>query len=196
MSRERAFVGVADHNGWAILVTATGDATFVDRRRVELVEEGLPCMPYHHDAQRLPTPDAVALVERVAASAKRCAEARLEELDAGLPGRIAGIALRVCPALPPTIEERLADYFAQNNADPVMYRTALAEAAIARGWRVCWYRKATVHADASEALGADLDAVLSQLGASLGPPWQKDHRMAMAAAVLAARGLAKRAPNA
>jgi hypothetical protein len=56
-----------------------------------------------------------------------------------VPGRIRGVALRQCPALPPTIAERIKDYRAQNNADWVMYRKALAGAAEARGWGVHWY---------------------------------------------------------
>ena len=43
-----------------------------------------------------------------------------------VPRRILGIALRQCPALPPTIAERIKDYRAQNVADWVMYRKALA----------------------------------------------------------------------
>src|SRR5206468_914387 len=34
------------------------------------------------------------------------------------------VALRKCPQLPPTIAERITDYYAQNNADWVMYRLA------------------------------------------------------------------------
>jgi len=73
--------------------------------------------------QALPVEEAVALVERVEASAKRPFEAR-----SGTPsrrtvhGRIVGVALRQCPELPPTIAERIADYQAQNVADWVMYR--------------------------------------------------------------------------
>lgn len=52
--RGRAIVGVSDHGGWAVLVTVAGDGRLLDRRRVELVDTGLPKLPYHHDAQRLP----------------------------------------------------------------------------------------------------------------------------------------------
>ena len=43
--------------------------------------------------------------------------------------RILGVALRECPQLPPTIAGRIKDYRAQNVADCVMYRNALASAA-------------------------------------------------------------------
>jgi len=49
---------------------------------------------------------------------------------------LATIAIRVCPRLPPTTEERIADSRAQSFADSVMYREALATAAEARGWSV------------------------------------------------------------
>ena len=55
-------------------------------------------------------------------------------LIAILPLPISSIAIRVCPRLPPTIEERIADTRAANVADSVMYRQALASAAEARGW--------------------------------------------------------------
>jgi hypothetical protein len=107
-----------------------------------------------------------------------------------VPGRILGVALRQCPGLPPTIAERIKDYRAQNVADWVMYRKALAAAAEARGWAVHWYDAKKVFDAASEALRIeDLDAHFLQLRRSIGPPWGKDHRVAMAAAIVAARAL-------
>ena len=55
--------GVSDHNGWAVLVTVAADGAFVDRRRVRLIDDGLPCMPYHHDAQKLPPTVAERLAD-------------------------------------------------------------------------------------------------------------------------------------
>ncbi len=49
---------------------------------------------------------------------------------------VLGVAFRNCPRLPPTIAERITDYRAQRVADWVMYRKALASAAVARGWPV------------------------------------------------------------
>lgn len=128
-------VGVSDHAGWAVLVTVDASGTAIDRRRVELVEPDLPPMPHHHEGQRLPTSEAVQLVERVTASAVRCARARLEELCAERDAALSAIALRACPPLPPTIAERIASYRAMCVADWVMYRTALADAATERGRR-------------------------------------------------------------
>ena len=113
---------------------------------------------------------------------------RLDAVAMTVPGRILGVALRQCPGLPPTIAERIKDYRAQNVADSVMYRKALAAAAEARGWAVHWYDAKKVFAAASEALRIeDLDAHFLQLRRSIGPPWGKDHKVAMAAAIVAAR---------
>lgn len=189
MSRKRTepvVAGASDHAGWVILVTATSDGELLDRRRIELVDEGLPVMPHHHDGQKLPTKDAVALVERVRSSAERNAEARLGALAAEVPA-IAGIALRACPPLPETIAERITNYRAMCVADWVMYRRALAKAATERGWAVHWYDAKRVLADAADALHREtIDDLLEHARRALGPPWQKDHEIAMAAAIAAA----------
>jgi hypothetical protein len=181
-------VGVADHGGWAILVTAAADGTFVDRRRVVLVDEGLPSLPHHCHGQGRPVDEAVELVERVRRSANARAVAALDTLVAELPATltITAIALRECPALPATVAERLQDYFAQNNADWVMYREALAQAAAARGWAIHWYDAKQVTSEAARILNREnITALLQDLRTTLGPPWQKDHRIAMAAAIVA-----------
>ena len=179
-------IGVSDHGGWAILVTVARDGTLLDRRRVELVDETLPAIPHHHEAQMLPMDGAVALVERVRASAERHALLALDEVARVVP-HIIGVALRSCPPLPPTIPERIKDYRARNIADWVMYRKALAFAAEARGWPVHWYDTKTVLTSASQALHVEnFDAHFLKLRKAIGPPWNNDHKLAMAAAIVAA----------
>ena len=138
VSKNGGIIGVSDHGGWAVLVTVARDGTLLDRRRVELVDDALPAIPHHHEAQRLPIDEAVALVERVRVSAERHAALALEAVTLAVPA-ILGVALRNRPQLPPTIAERIKDYRARNVADWVMYREALAAAAAARGWPVYWY---------------------------------------------------------
>src|SRR5258707_11561102 len=121
MSNHDGIIGVSDHGGWAVLVTVARDGTLLDRRRVELVGEGLPKIPHHSEGQRLPIDEAVELVERVRESAESHAALALDAVAMVVPS-ILGIALRKCPELPPTIAERIRDYHAQNNADWVMYR--------------------------------------------------------------------------
>ena len=179
-----ARVGVFDHWGWAVLVTVAADGKLIDRRRVELVDATMPKFPHHHEALALPVGEGVALVERVARSAQREAQTALTALASSVPAPIVGVALRACPPLPATIAERLADYRAQNVADSVLYREALAQAARSRGWAVHWYEAKTVLQQAARALGrGSMDELLQKTGAALGPPWQKDHKLAMAAAI-------------
>ena len=180
-----AAVGVAEHGNSAILVTVGPDGELLDRRRVDLTS-GLPAQPYHHEgawamgrylnsawARPMSIADAVALIERVHEAAARGARASLEVLAADVSMPIASVAIRVCPELPPTIEERIADNRAQTVADGVMYRQAVAAAAEARGWSVRWYDRERVFGDAAEALGHEnIDAFLRAMGRSAGPPWQ------------------------
>ena len=182
-----AVIGVSDHSGWAVLVTVTADGTLLDRRRIELVAGDLPKLPHHHEAQKLPLEDALDLIERVRVSAETHAKFALEALALAVSSRILGIAIRECPPLPPTVAERLQNYRAQNVADTVMYRMALAGAAEARGWAVQWYQRKNVLDAARDALHvADLDAHFINLRKSIGPPWTNDHKVAMAAAIVAA----------
>ena len=46
-------LGIAHHFGWAVAVTTTDDHDVVDRRRLELVEPGVPADPVHHGIEGL-----------------------------------------------------------------------------------------------------------------------------------------------
>lgn len=181
-----AFTGVSDHYGWAVLVTVQGDGSLLDRRRIRLVDEEMPKYPYHHEAQTLPLEEALDLIERVRGSALHFARLGLDALARELSAGIHGVALRECPALPPTVSERIRNYRAQNVADSVMYRQALAEAAVARGWGVHWYSPKTVIEEAGGLLRVkSMDDYFLRMRKSLGPPWGRDHKLAMAAAIVA-----------
>ena len=186
MPKNGGVIGVSDHGGWAVLVTVARDGTLLDRRRVELVGESLPKIPHHSEGQRLPLDEAVTLVERVRVSAEKHAVLALEAVATAVP-RVLGIALRKCPQLPPTIAERITDYRAQNVADWVMYRKALASAAEARSWPVHWYDAKSVSSAASQALRVkSFDTHFLQMRKAVGPPWNNDHKLAMAAAIVTA----------
>jgi hypothetical protein len=162
MAAGGATIGISDHGGWAVLVTVSRDGALLDRRRVELIDDDLPKIPHHSDAQRLPLDEAVALIGRVRSSAEQHAKLCLDDVAMKVPVSIRGIALRECPTLPATVAERMTDYRAQNVADWVMYRTALAAAAEARGWTVSWYNAKKVLYPATQALRIeDLDATSS-----------------------------------
>ena len=204
-AQQAAAVGVAEHGNSAVLVTIAPDGGLLDRRRIDLTL-GLPTHPYHHEgswaigryansswARPMSLPDAVALVKRVHEAAALGARDGLAALAVSVTMPIAGISIRLCPKLPLTIEERIADSRAASTADSVLYREALAQAAEARGWSVSWYDRENVFRDASAALGGeDVDAFLRAMGRSAGPPWQAKHKLAAAAALAIGHGLPSR----
>ena len=198
-SHHTATVGVAEHGNSAVLITMAPGGKFLDRRRVD-VTRGLPTHPYHHEgswavgryinspwARAITLAEAVALVERVRDAAARGAQDGLESLAAAVPMPIASIAIRECPKLPHSTEERIADTRAANVADSVMYRQALAVAAETHGWSIHWYNRERVFQDAALAIdGRDVDALLRAVGESIGPPWRAKEKIAAAAALAAA----------
>jgi hypothetical protein len=198
-AQRTAAVGVVEHGNSAVLVTVLVGGKLLDRRRVDLTERDLPTHPHHHEgswamgryqnspwAKPISLAAAVQLVERVRASAARGARASLESLALALPVPVKTIAIRVCPQLPPTTAERIADNRAQTVADSVMYREALAFAAEERGWAVHWYDRERVFRAAALALErTEIDTFLLAMGRSIGPPWQAKHKLAAAAAIAA-----------
>jgi hypothetical protein len=179
-------LGIAHHFGWAVAVTAAADHRVVDRRRIELVEPGLPAAPIHYRAgKRLDDAAAAALVAKVRASAVRAASASLTQLAAAVPEPIVSMSLRAWRLDFPTdiAVQRRVPY--ESRADSIMYRQVLAELAGARGWAVHLYDAMDVEDQAVSVLGERADEVLRGPRATLGPPWTKDHRMALAATIMA-----------
>ena len=187
-------LGIADHLGWAVAVTATSDHVVVDRRRIELIEPGLPAAPIHHvggphllHAPATPVDDAelAALVADVRASVVRTTSAALDELLAALPGPIVSMSLRTWPAdFPQDVAvQRRVPY--ESRADAIMYRDVLARIGCDRGWAIDRFAKA-VEDEAARILGRRAPDVLHGPRRTLGPPWTKDHRMALAATVVSA----------
>ena len=198
MSTPTATVGVTEHGNSAVLVTVRSDGELLDRRRIDLTN-GLPTHPHHHEgswavgryrdspwAREITLSDAVELVGRVREAAATGAREGLKALAADVAIPIARIAIRACPELPATVEERIRDNRAQTVADTVLYRQALATAAATRGWTVVWYNRDRALSDAATALGVeDINAVLRSMGRLAGPPWQAKHKLAAAAALAA-----------
>jgi hypothetical protein len=179
-------LGIADHFGWAVAVTASRDHEVVDRRRIDLVEPGVCAAPIHYESHRLDVPETEALVAEVRSSVVRATSAAYDELTEALPEPIASISLRRWPAdFPDDIAvQRHAPYEAR--ADAIMYRQVLAELARTRDWHVHLYDAKDVVSQVTSILGERTGDMLRAPRATLGPPWTKDHRTALAAAILAA----------
>jgi hypothetical protein len=177
-------VGIADHLGWAIAVAASPDHAVVDRRRITLVEPGVSAAPIHYESSRLDVAATTALVATVRASVIRAASAALDEIAAALPAPVRSISLRAWPLdFPADITvQRRAPYEAR--ADAIMYRQELSELAHARDWEVHLYDAKAVVGQAAGMLGERADEVLQGPRARMGPPWTKDHRIALAATIV------------
>jgi hypothetical protein len=178
-------LGIADHLGWAVVVTAAADHAVVDRRRIELVEPGVSAAPIHYESARLDVAATAALVAAVRASVVRASSTALDELAGALPAGVVSMSLRFWPPdFPDDIAvQRRAPYEAR--ADAIMYRHVLAEHAHERGWEVHCYDAKHVEGQAADLLGERADEVLRGPRAVLGAPWTKDHRIALAATVVA-----------
>jgi hypothetical protein len=178
-------VGIADHFGWAIAVTASDDHEVVDRRRIDLIEPGLSEAPIHYESRRLDVDATAALVADVRASVRRATSVALDEIAAAVPAPIRSISMRAWPLdFPDDIAvQRRVPY--ESRADAIMYRQELSELAHARGWHVHFYDAKAVVGQATRILGERAEAVLDGPRARLGPPWTRDHRTALAATIVA-----------
>lgn len=199
MSSKQAWVGVTQHGATILLVTVTREGELLDRREVKLTTPGMTSHPHHHEgswavgryldtpgAARLTVAEAVRLVERVRATAQRRARAALLALARDVEVPVAGLAVRACAPMPPTIEACIRDHRAQTQADSVMYRQAVAAAAGALGWPVGWFDERTVAQRAAASLGLtprELATKLAELRKAAGAPWQARHTLAATAAL-------------
>jgi hypothetical protein len=186
-------VGVADHNGWAVLVTAAavnGEPAVVDRRRVRLIEKGVPSQPYHHETLDLGDTEAEQLLRKVRQSIAACTALAFDRLAADLsPGyRVSSMTIRQppLPHLPATVAEVHRSYFAQCRADGMLYHTAICEAARQRDWTLVLHRRGEEIAKAAEAVNVstrEVERFMNDLKRTLKPPWTAEHRHAFAAAI-------------
>jgi hypothetical protein len=186
-------VGVADHNGWAILVSAAavnGAPAVVDRRRVRLIEESLPSQPYHHETLALSDAESERLLLTVKRSIAACTALAFDRLSADLQPRyrVSSITIRQPPLahLPPTVGEVHRSYHTLCRADGMLYHTAICAAARQRHWRLALHRRGEEVAKAAEALQAsthEVERFMNDLRQTLEPPWTAEHRNAFAAAI-------------
>jgi hypothetical protein len=192
-------IGVADHAGWAHIVCVAAPAdvpAVVERRRVTLIDAGLPTMPYHHESLAMPEDKANALIARVRRSIAAHAARALQSVVDDLSRSYAVVALAArelqFAELPGTVARVRQSYQLQCAADGMMYQLALCRAARDIGLDVHLCRRGGEAAWAAAQLAIDDDDVESFVngaGRPSGPPWTQEHRRAFAAgiAVLAAR---------
>jgi hypothetical protein len=189
---ERVALGFRPHSGWAHAVVVSGSVAeprVIDRRRVELVSSELPRQVYHA-AEGMPLTRAAALVQRVQSSVDGVTTDTIDTLVAAASedGKVVAAGVVGQPREVPDLARVLASHALLHLAEGQLYLQALGDAAARRDLSVTYLAPKGAMAAAATELTVDaetLDATLKRCGRSLGPPWQKDHREAVAAALVA-----------
>ena len=185
-----AVLGFRPHTYWTAAVALAGDPAepeVIERRRIDFAsgdERGV----YHH-VEGMERDDAQAWIDRVWAAVEANCRRGLGALvdDLGRQGVTLGVAVvpiaRIRP--PDKLEDILKSHSWMHAAEGDFYRGAVAAACTALGLEVRRGIERDFAADVSRlrALpGARVDAHLKSLGATLGPPWTEDQKLATLAA--------------
>jgi len=203
MRRTPCVVSVADHTGWAHLIcvsAADGVPSVIERRRVALIERGLPTQPYEHGSTAMREDEAHALIARVRRSIATHTEGVLHRVVTELASTCTVVALAIrkppFPRLPKSVAAVRASYPLLCAADGMLYQLAICRAARRLGLDVQLYRRGDETSRAAEILGVtpgEIEEFVTRTGRPAGPPWTQEHRRAYAAgiAALAAHGRAR-----
>jgi hypothetical protein len=210
MKRAPCVVSVAEHTGWAyvIAVAASGVVpAVIERRRVTLIDPGLPKMPYEHDSVGMREAEADALIARVGRSVADRTALALQHVVTALSPAYAAVALAIrrppFPELPGSVRAVRQSYRLHCAADGMLYQLAMCQAARQLGLEVQLYRRGDEAVWAAERLGVtpgEIEEFVTNRGRPSGPPWTQEHRRAFAAGIAAlaphAGGRLRLPPNA
>jgi hypothetical protein len=186
-------LSVAEHAGWAHVlgVTALADVPYVAaRRRVTLIESGLPTQPFHHEATAMTDDAANALITKVRRSVAVHAADALRRIAIELEPAHAVVALVIRESpfdhLPDDYAVVRKSYRLLCSADGMLYQLALRYAARELNLAVQLCRRGAETSLAAHALGvtsAQIEKFVSGIGRPSGPPWTQEHRRAYAAGI-------------
>lgn len=188
-------IGAVEHAGWAnVVCVAASDnvPVVVERRRLTLIDAGLPTQPYHHESLGMGVNEANALIARVRRSVEERSTRALADLIADLAPAFRAIALAIreppFAELPETVAAVRQSYRLQCAADGMMYQLAVCGAARALGLAVHALPRGGETAEAAARLDVhpdELESFISRTGRPSGPPWTQEHRRAYAAGIAA-----------
>jgi hypothetical protein len=157
----------------------------IDRRRIELIDEGeiWAKMPYHA-AEELEPEEAADVVKRGVESAYRVAAERMREIVERLSGHnyeIAGCGVLVPDPMPDwSTVDILAVHFRMHKAEGVLFPDALCRAVESCGLALVEVPEKRL----AEYEDEELMGTIKRLGKEIGPPWAKDQRNAALAAMM------------
>jgi hypothetical protein len=201
VKRAPCVVSAADHTGWAhlVCVAAPGNVpAVVERRRVTLIDAGLPTQPYEHDSTAMRPDEADALIARVRRSVAARTSLALQRVVAELAPAytVVALAIRKPPFadLPGTVADVRKSNRLLYSADGMLYQMAICDAAQQLELDVQMHRRGDETARAADRLGVtpgEIEEFVSRSGRPSGPPWTLEHRRAFAAGIAVLAGHAR-----
>jgi hypothetical protein len=193
--RTPSILAVSEHTGWAYVVCASARDRrpfVVTRRRIALIDRGLPTQPYEHETRAMRPDEADALVADVRKSVARTTDLALGRIvdELSREHAVTTLTIRTPPfaTLPASAAAVHASYPLLCAADGLLYHLAIRDAATRLGLEVQLCRRGGEIGLAAAALGVTPDAVeefVSGPGRPTGPPWTGEHRRGYAAAIAA-----------
>jgi hypothetical protein len=193
MKRAPCVLSVAEHAGWAHVVCVAardGVPTVVARRRVTLIDAGVPTQPYHHEATAMKDDDANALIARVRRSIETHADSALQGVVTELAPAHAAVALAIrkpsFDELPETYSPVRQSYRLMCAADGMLYQFVICQAArqLALDVQMCGRgEEASLAAKQLGVTPAEVEEFVGRTGRPSGPPWTQEHRRAFAAGI-------------
>ena len=188
-------MSVAEHAGWAHLVcVATSDSvpTVIERRRVTLIDAGVPTQPYHHESLGMKDDEANDLIARVRRSVAARTALALQRVVTDLSPAHAVVTIAVreppFPELPATVSGVRQSYRLQCAADGMLYQLAICRAARELGLGLYQYPRGGETAQAAQHIGVapeSIEGFVNGVGRPSGPPWTQEHRRAYVAGIAA-----------
>ena len=190
-----SILAISEHTGWAyvVCVSARDRRPFViTRRRIALIERGLPTQPYEHDTRAMRPDEAEALITNVRKSVTRATDLALgrlvDELSREHPIRTLTIRKPPFETLPATVAAVHASYQLLCAADGMLYNFAIRDSAKRLGLEVQLCARGDETTLAAAALRVAPEAIeefVTGRGRPSGSPWTVEHRRGYAAAIAA-----------
>ena len=182
------------HSWTALVVAVSGSAAapvVVHREQLELVDEESMREPYHA-ATMVPLVDAPSLIRSAADAATAAAEQAVRGLVSSL-GAVAAVGVAGGNRRLPDLSDILAKHARWHEAERDLFERAIIEGSTRASLPVTTIpATGKLFSAASDVLGVAIEPVLTAVGKSIGPPWQKHHKEATAAALVALHALERR----
>ena len=191
-----AALGLRAHSGWAALVIVAGSSSapqVIGRQRIETADPAIrgSKQPFHA-AEPLPFPEAATLITKCRDSTTSLSSQALRTAiddckKKGFKPAACGVILGSGRTLP-SLEKILASHALIHTAEGEFYRQALIDAAKLCDLPVLAVKERELFEQGSAQLKLtikQIEAVISDLGCELGPPWTQDQKYAALAGWLA-----------